>query len=301
MSARGSALHRLFLASTSVGVYAFLYLPIAVLVLFSFNDARTGSSWAGFTTRWYVALADNDAVISAAWNSLYVAIVSTVISVLLGTMLSLAVERRPFRGRGAVELVMYLPVVTPEIVTGVSLLALFSLVLGNLSELLGLGPSNALRLGLPTVIIAHIGFNIAFVALVVRASLRNLDPATEEASQDLGASPWLTFWKVTLPAIMPGVLGGGLLAFTLSLDDFVITLFVTGPGGRTLPIEIFGQLRRTVSPEINAISTLFLLASTIALLAALGVQANAARRRGGQLRSQRVGTARTIEKEVAAS
>jgi len=260
-------------------VFAFLYLPVVVLVVFSFNDARTGASWAGFTTRWYVALADNENVREATWNSIYVAGVSTLVAVVLGTMLSLAVDRHAFRGRGAVQQVLYLPVITPEIVTGVSLLAFFSLVLQGVNTLFDLNPTEALRLGRPTVVIAHIGFNIAFVALVVRASLRNLDPAMEEASRDLGASAWVTFWRVTLPSIMPGVLGGGLLALTLSLDDFVITFFVTGPGGETLPIEIYGELRRTISPEINAISSLLLAASTVALLSALAVQAVAGRRR----------------------
>lgn len=286
MNAGRSAVGRLSLGGASAFVFAFLYLPVVVLVIFSFNDARTGSSWAGFTTRWYLALADNERVRSATWNSLYVAVISTLVAVVLGTMLSLAVDRHVFRGRTALQQVMYLPIITPEIVTGVSLLAFFSLVLQGLNELLGRDAATALRLGRPTVVIAHIGFNIAFVALVVRASLRNLDPAMEEASQDLGASAWVTFWRVTLPAIMPGVLGGALLAFTLSLDDFVITFFVTGPGGATLPIEIYGQLRRTISPEINAISSLLLAASTVALLMALSVQAVAGRRRRSQLRAE---------------
>ncbi len=280
---RSKFLGRFSLGAASLFTYLFLYLPVAVLILFSFNDARSGSKWAGFTGRWYSALAENDEVLSAAWTSLVIALISTVVAVILGTMLSLAVDRRRFRGRTVTQQVMYLPIITPEIITGVSLLAFFSLALAGLNDVLGRDVSNAIRMGVPTVTVAHIGFNTAFVALVVRSSLRNLDPAIEEASQDLGASAWVTFWRVTLPAIMPGVLGGALLALTLSLDNFVITFFVTGPGGQTLPIYIFGALRRTISPEINALSTLIVLFSTVVLVFALGVQAWSARRRGGDL------------------
>ena len=280
MSAPGRA-SRAALGCTAAGVYLFFYLPVAVLVLFSFNEARTGGRWTGFTTQWYASLADNDQIKSATWNSLLIAAIATSLSVVLGTMLSLALDRHRFRGRRAAEQLVYLPVIAPEIVTGVALLAFFSLTLGRLNELLGRGAHDALRLGRPTVVLAHVAFCTAFVALVVRSSLRSLDPAIEEAAQDLGANRWKTFWRVTLPAIIPGVLGGALLAFTLSLDNFVITFFVAGPGATTLPIEVFGQLRRTISPEVNAVSTLIFGASTLLLLGALGLQAMAARRRKG--------------------
>ncbi len=282
MSGAGSAAGRGFnsaMGAASALVYALLYLPVAVLVLFSFNEARTGGAWTGFTTDWYARLADNDQLKSATWNSIVVAVVSTVVAVVLGTMLSLALDRRAFRGRGAARQVVYLPVIAPEIVTGVALLAFFSLGLGWLNDLLGRDAQNAFRLGRPTVIAAHVAFCTAFVALVVRASLRSLDPAITEAAHDLGAGPWAAFRRVTLPSIMPGVLGGALLAFTLSLDNFVITFFVSGPGATTLPIEVFGQLRRTISPEVNAVSTLIFAASTVMLMAALAVQATVARRR----------------------
>ena len=267
------------LGSASILVYAFLYAPVAVLVLFSFNKARTGGRWTGFTTSWYGALADNDNLKSATWNSLYIAAIATVTAVVLGTMISLVIDRQRFRGRAAAEQVVYLPIVAPEIVTGVSLLAFFSLVLKGLNSALGRTAADAFRFGRPTIIIAHVAFCTAFVALVVRASLRNLDPAIEEAAQDLGASPWVTFWRVTLPSIFPGVLGGALLSFTLSLDNFVITFFVTGPGAATLPLEVFSQLRRTISPEVNAVSTLIFGASTVVLVSALAVQAVLACRR----------------------
>ena len=267
------------LGSASILVYAFLYAPVAVLVLFSFNKARTGGRWTGFTTSWYGALADNDNLKSATWNSLYIAAIATVTAVVLGTMISLVIDRQRFRGRAAAQQVVYLPIVAPEIVTGVSLLAFFSLVLKGLNSALGRTAADAFRFGRPTIIIAHVAFCTAFVALVVRASLRNLDPAIEEAAQDLGASPWVTFWRVTLPSIFPGVLGGALLSLTLSLDNFVITFFVTGPGAATLPLEVFSQLRRTISPEVNAVSTLIFGASTVVLVSALAVQAVLARRR----------------------
>lgn len=271
------------MGSATGWVYLFLYLPVFVLILFSFNEARTGGRWTGFTTQWYAALTENDQLKSATWNSIQIAVISTTVAVVLGTMLSLALDRYSYRGRKTAQQIVYLPVIAPEIVTGVSLLAFFSLVISGLNDMLGRDPSNAIRLGKPTIIIAHVAFGAAFVALTVRASLRNLDPAVEEAAQDLGATPWATFWKVTLPGIMPGVLGGALLAFTLSLDNFVITVFVSGPGSATLPIEVFGQLRRTISPEVNAVSTLIFGVSSVLLVTALAVQAGVASRRNKQL------------------
>jgi spermidine/putrescine transport system permease protein len=271
------------LGITSMLVYGFLYVPVAILVLFSFNDARTGGTWEGFTTSWYGALLENRRLKDAAWNSLYIATVSTAVAVALGTMLSLALDRHRFRGRALAQQVTYLPIIAPEIVTGVSLLAFFSLVFGWLNDVLGRSSADAIRFGRPTVIMAHVAFNTAFVALIVRASLRNFDRSIEEASQDLGASPWDTFWRVTLPSIVPGVLGGALLAFALSFDNFVITFFVAGPGGVTLPIEVFGQLRRTIRPDVNAISTLIFAVSTLALVIALAIMALTARRRRSRL------------------
>jgi spermidine/putrescine transport system permease protein len=269
---------RLAVGISSAAVYLFLYLPVVVLVLFSFNGSRTASRWEGFTLDWYRELADNTRILQATRVSLVVAVVSTLGAVVLGTMLALGLERHRFRGQGVVRQIVYLPVIAPEIVTGVSLLAFFSLVIGWLNDVLGRSAADALRMGLPTVVVSHIAFNTAFVALVVRVSLANFDRTIEEAGQDLGASPWATFWRVTLPVIAPGVLGGALLAFSLSLDNFVITFFVAGPGGATLPIEIFGQLRRTIRPDINAVSSILFGVSTLALLLALGAQAAGERR-----------------------
>lgn len=267
------------LGASSAMVYVVLYVPVAVLILFSFNAARSGGRITRLTTAWYASLRDNERLLTSTWNSIYIAAVSTTIAVVLGTMLSLVIDRQRFRGRAAAQQVVYLPVIAPEIVTGISLLAFFSLVLNGLNSLLDRGAAEAFRLGRPTIIIAHVAFSTAFVSLVVRASLRNLDPAIEEAARDLGASPWVTFWKVTLPSITPGVLGGALLAFTLSLDNFVITFFVAGPGASTLPIEVFSQLRRTISPEVNAISTLIFVASSLVLLCGLAMMTLLSRRR----------------------
>jgi len=256
--------------------FLFLYAPIAILVAFSFNDSELGARWVGFTTHWYVSMMQSEAVLTALENSLIVAFASTLVATILGTMTALAMERFRFPFQRAYDGVLYLPVIIPDIVMAISLLAFFSLLLGGMNDLLGLAGNAALRPGLVTVIIAHVAFNISFVAIVVRTSLRELDPGLEEAAQDLGANEWITFRRVTLPLITPGILGGALLAFTLSLDDFVITFFTTGPGGTTLPIEVFGRIRRAISPEINAISTVMLLVSMLLVIISQIVQRRSA-------------------------
>jgi spermidine/putrescine transport system permease protein len=218
--------------------FLFIYLPILILVLFSFNDSKLAAQWEGLTFKWYGSLVTSESILSATRNSLVVAIVSTIAGTIIGTMTALAMERFRFSGRKAYDGVLYLPVITPEIITGVSLLAFFSLALGGLNNILGLPAASALRTGLTTVTLTHIAFNTAFVVVVVRTSLKGFRRSLEEAAQDLGANEWTTFRRVTLPLIMPGILAGALLAFTLSLDNFVITSFVTGPGGTTLPIEV---------------------------------------------------------------
>ncbi len=252
--------------------FFFLYAPIVILVAFSFNDSRLGARWAGFTLKWYGQMLESEAIRIAVRNSLFVAFVSTAISTVLGTMTAIAMERFRFPFRRTYDGILYLPVIIPDIVMAISLLAFFSLSLGWMNNLFGLQGTSSLRPGLTTVIIAHVAFNISFVAIVVRTSLRELDPDFEEAAQDLGADEWTTFRRIILPLIMPGILGGALLAFTLSLDDFVITFFTTGPGGTTLPIEVFGRIRRSISPEINAISTVMLLASMLLVVVSQFVQ-----------------------------
>lgn len=230
--------------------YLFLYFPIAVLVLFSFSASRYAAVWSGFTVDWYLKLLHNQRILDVLVNSLIVASVATLIATVLGTAAAFALSRLRFRGSASVASLTAMPIVMPELVQGIALLLLFTLVL-------------PIRLGLTTIVIAHAVFGIAYVALIVRARLDGLDPHLEEAARDLGASARQTFFRVTLPLIMPGVIGGALLAFTLSFDDFVITFFVTGPGASTLPIEIYSMVKRGVTPEINALATLILLVSVV--------------------------------------
>jgi spermidine/putrescine transport system permease protein len=252
--------------------FIFLYLPIVVLVAFSFNDSKLAARWEGFTLKWYGVMLSNEAVLNAFWNSLVIAVISTIIATVLGTMTALAMERFRFPFRKTYDGMLYLPVIVPDIVMGVSLLAFFTLALDAINSAFMLEGASTLRPGLGTVIIAHVAFNISFVAIVVRTSLRDFNLNLEEAAQDLGANEWITFRRIILPLIMPGILGGALLAFTLSLDDFVITFFTTGPGGTTLPIDVFGRIKRAISPEINAISTVMLVMSIMLIVASQIVQ-----------------------------
>lgn len=225
--------------------YLFLYLPIMVLVAFSFNTSRIGASWQGFTLTWYGRLFRNDQILKAAKNSLIVALISAAVATFLGTLIAFAIHRYRFKGRRLLEGGLYIPIILPEIVMGISLLSLFT--------------QARLTLGLTTVILAHITFSTSFVFVVVRARLQGFQHHLERAAMDLGADEWLTFWWVTFPLIAPGILAGALLAFTLSLDDLIITFFAAGPGSTTLPLQIFSMVRFGVSPEINALSTLFML------------------------------------------
>ena len=232
-------------------VYAFLHLPILVLVLFSFNASKFSADWRGFTLQWYHRLAERADIIRGLEISLLVGAISTVIAAALGTLVALALARQRFRGRTAVEGFLYVPIVTPEIVVGISLLLLFA----------ALGVS----LGVTTIVIAHVAFSLSFVVVVVRARLQGMDATLEEAALILGADEITTFRRVTLPQLWPGVVAGALLAFILSFDDFVITSFVAGSGSSTLPIVVYSMARRNVEPSINAISTIILVVTTAAL------------------------------------
>ncbi len=267
------ARYRARLGSTALSVYGvigylFLYLPIIILVIFSFNDSRSTAQWSGFSLRWYGEMVADDQVILALWNSLFVAIVSTLIATVLGTLAALGMERYRFRGKLAVDALLYLPIIIPDIAMAIMLLLFF-----NLSGI-GFTPWQleflGLRMAVPySVIIGHAAFNVAFVAVVVRARLANMDPVLEEAAQDLYANSWRTFWKVTFPMMMPGILGGALLAFTLSLDEFVITFFTAGAGFNTLPIRVFSMIKKGVTPKINAVSSLMLVFSLLLVLISL--------------------------------
>ncbi len=248
-------------------VFLFFYAPIAILILFSFNDSRFVSQWAGFSLQWYAKLLQNEAVGLALRNSLIVAGASTVISTILGTLAALAMERYNFRGKTTMDSVLYLPIIIPDIAMAVMLLLFFVQAFRWLG-LIGINFS----LGLGTIIAAHVAFNISFVAVVVRARLAGFDRDLEEAAQDLYANEWRTFRYVTLPLISPGILGGALLAFTLSLDDFVVTFFTSGTGSTTLPLRIYSMVKVGITPEINALSTLMLAASMVLVLLSLAIQ-----------------------------
>jgi len=259
-------------------VYGFLYAPIIVLVLYAFNASRTNILFEGFVPsfgplqmdgslvtqspcgpfHWFCELAGNRQVGEAARNTLTIAFISTLTSTVIGTMAAIAIQRYNFKIKPFAQLSLYIPIVIPEIVMGIGILTLFSQLFGVINESLGLVGDARLSLGIGTVIVSHIAFSVPFVTLVVQARLSGFDKSFEEAAMDLGANERVTFWRVTLPTILPGVLSGGLLAFTLSLDDFVITFFTTGPGATTLPIYVYGLLRRIVTPEVNALSTVWI-------------------------------------------
>ena len=249
--ARGGRLFGLWTAA--LAVYAFLYLPLAVVVIFSFNDSLLNAEWVGFTTRWYGQLFEDTEMLRAAANSLFIALGTATLATVLGTMAGIALQRWRSGFLRALPFLVLAPVAMPEILLGVSLLLFFRQVLD-------------LTLGLVSILIAHITFSIGFVAIIVRVRLAGLDESLFEAARDLGASPWQTFRWVTLPLILPGILAGFLMSFTLSIDDFVITFFVAGVGVTTLPLQIYSMIKVAVSPEVNAVSTL-LMALTLTLIA----------------------------------
>ena len=231
--------------------FAFLYVPIISLVVFSFNESRLVTVWGGFSTKWYGALIRNQQILDAAWLSLKVAAVSATLAVVLGTFAGMILARfGPFRGRTLLSGMTTAPLVMPEVITGLSLLLLFV----TLEQLIG-WPAGR---GMTTIIIAHVTFAMAFVTVVVQSRLAQVDESLEEAAQDLGARPAKVFFLVTLPIIFPALLSGWLLAFTLSLDDLVIASFVAGPGSSTLPMVVFSKVRLGVSPDINALATILI-------------------------------------------
>ncbi|ADI13267.1 ABC transporter permease [Truepera radiovictrix] len=255
--------------------YLFLWVPIVVLIVFSFNDAASVSVWRGFSTRWYSNLLglgggafQTELLLRSVRNSLLVAGVATALSTVIGTLFALAVARGSFPGRRFFEALFYLPVIIPDITQGVALAVFFNTLFAAAQNLFGV----RLVSGFGTIIIAHVAFNIAYVAVVVRARLAAMDPTLEEAARDLGANHFQTFWRVTLPNLMPGVLGGALLAFTISLDDFVVTFFTAGVGTTTLPLFVYGLLKQRVPPEINAVSALMILVSIVLVAGSLLLQ-----------------------------
>jgi putrescine transport system permease protein len=232
---------------------AFLYLPILILVTYSFNASRLVTVWGGFSTHWYAGLLNNEPLMQSAWISLRLGLIAATMATVIGTALALALTRLgPFRGRGALAFLGFAPLVMPEIITGLSLLLLF----------IALG----LDRGFWTVAIAHITFTTCFVAVVVQSRLSSFDRSLEEAAMDLGATPFGAFMLVTLPIAFPAIAAGWMLAFTLSLDDLVIASFTSGPGATTLPMRIYSQVRLGVTPEINAISSVMIGIVTLTVL-----------------------------------
>ena len=249
-------------------VYLFLYFPIVVLIIFSFNQTKQTSTWTGFTLDWYIKLAHNELIIKAVKNSLFVASITTIVSTFCGTLAALALGRHRFRGKGITQAILYLPIIIPEIVTAAALVTFFGAI--------------HLRLSIWTVVLAHIAFSISYVAIVVSARLAGFDRSLEEASMDLGAGPIETFFRVTLPVIMPGVIAGALLVFTISIDDYVITSFVAGVGATTLPIQIYSMVKVGVTPEVNAVSTLLLLFTIVMIVVSQRLQQEPSDARGGK-------------------
>ena len=250
--------HSNALTLLAAAIFLFLYLPILVLVIFSFNANSVVGVWTGLSTRWYSELLHDRALIDSFQVSLWVAFWSTLISTVLGTLGAMALERFRFRGKLTYDATMYLPIIIPDIVMALSALLFFVLVAVPLSRY--------------TILVAHVAFNISFVAVVVRGRLAEMDRSLEEAAADLGANTWTTFRRVTLPLLMPAIVSAALLAFTLSLDDFVITFFVSGPGSTTLPVRVYSMIKFGVTPEVNAISTLMLLGSTVLVVVSLLLQ-----------------------------
>jgi len=242
------------IVSVTLG-FAFLYLPIVLLVIYSFNAGRNVAIWSGWSTKWYVAMVQNQQLLDAAWVTLRVGLLSATIATVLGTMAALALVRHGrFMGRTLFSGMVYAPLVMPEVITGLSLLLLFVAV--------------GFDRGFWTVTIAHITFSLCFVAVVVQSRLVTFDRAMEEAAMDLGCPPFKTFFVVTLPIILPAIIAGWMLAFTLSLDDLVIASFTTGPGATTLPMRIYSAVRLGVTPEINAVSTVLIGIVTIGVISA---------------------------------
>ncbi|AGF56659.1 spermidine/putrescine transport system permease protein [Clostridium saccharoperbutylacetonicum] len=233
-------------------VFLFLYLPILYVIIFSFNTSKLNIVFESFTLQWYGSFFKNRTLMDALMNTLIVGILSTVFSTIIGTIGAIGLSKYRFKGRGIIDKLLYIPIVIPEVVLGVALLSIYSIL--------------SVPLGLLSLVISHITFSIPFVVITVRARLAGFDKYLEEAAMDLGANRIVTFWKVALPLIMPGVLSGAMLAFSLSIDDVVISFFTTGPGSTTLPLKIFSMVKTGVTPEVNALSTVIMLVTIVIIV-----------------------------------
>ena len=259
-----------FLVTAMAFGFTFMYVPIVSLIVFSFNESKLVTVWAGFSTKWYAELLRDEQIMQAAWISLRIAVVNATVAMVLGTLAGFVLARMGrFRGRLLLTGMTTAPLVMPEVITGLSLLLLFV----ALEDLIG-WPGGR---GITTITIAHITFSMAYVAVVIQSRLSSMDESVEEAALDLGARPAKVFFVITLPIIAPALVSGWLLSFTMSLDDLVIASFVSGPGASTLPMVVFSKVRLGVSPEINALATLFVLVVTIGIVTA-GVVMNRAQK-----------------------
>lgn len=249
----GTRLQNSFFGLWTAGVFAFLYVPIALLVLFSFNSSRLNIRWEGFSLRWYQALFSNSTLLEALQNSLIVAVATTVLATILGTVGAWMLYRYRFPFQRAIGLLIFIPMVMPEVLMGVSLLVLFVQLLD-------------MPLGFVTLIIAHTTFCFPFVLVGVQARLYGIDPFLEEAALDLGATPIQAFWKVIVPYLLPAIISGALMSFTLSLDEYIVSVFTTGNQTQTLPLKVFGMAKVGLNPQLNALSTLFILATILIVI-----------------------------------
>lgn len=248
-----------FLLTAMIMGYAFLYIPIFSLVAYSFNESRLVTVWSGFSTKWYAALLENDALLDAAWLSIKVAAINASCAIILGTLAALAlVKFKGKRGTRSLSVMVTAPLVMPEVITGLSLLLLFV----AMETMLGWPDGR----GQTTIILAHVTFSMAYVTVIVQSRLANMDQSLEEAAMDLGAKPLKVFFAITLPIISPALIAGWLLAFTLSMDDLVVANFVSGPGATTLPMVVYSSVRLGVSPQINALATIMISVVAIAVL-----------------------------------
>ena len=252
-----------WLALASALTLLFLYLPIFILAAFSFNASRYTAHWTGFTWHWYASLLENEDILRATANSLAIASASSLLATTLATAAAVALGRFPWERKGLWEALLFMPLVIPELMMAIGFLLFFGLL-----GLERLDSSHLLGANLLKLTLAHTTLNIPIVWLIVRARLKKLDPRLEEAAMDLGATRWMAFWRVTFPLLMPGILGGALMAFAVSLDDFVISFFTAGPNSTTLPIQIYSMLKFSISPEVNALSTMLFAASMSLVLAA---------------------------------
>lgn len=281
---RLNGLGRLSLVVVPVAGYFFLWAPIVLLVVFSFNQSSSLSTWNGFSLQWYQTIFNgaigsgtvdsfsSGLMLLALGNSLFVAFFATIISTMIGTLVALSIARGNYPGKRLVNGLLYAPIIIPDITQGLSLALFFKVVFDFIGAISGERPVT----GFATIIIGHVAFNVSYVAIVVGARLADMNPRYEEAAADLGATPWQTFRRVTLPLLMPGIIAGALLALTMSLDDFIVAFFLSGVGTSTLPIYVYSLLKVSVTPEINAISTVMLIISTVLVGVSLVFQKDAA-------------------------